>query len=67
MNEVVQLKQELLLVTTELISRCTYCTMISEDPLFRTPIYCTKYSGSSSPIMVNVATCLSCGEYKKSE
>ncbi|UUZ84266.1 hypothetical protein LJK88_11440 [Paenibacillus sp. P26] len=48
----------------QMISHCTYCTMISVDPEYRTPIACTKFSGSSRPVLVNLATCLGCGEYK---
>jgi|GEM_PF-3908315 len=64
MEELIQTKKVLLLVTTELISSCSYCTMVSTDPQSKTPIHCTKFSGSCNPILVNVSTCLSCGEYK---
>jgi hypothetical protein len=64
MDETLQIKQELLKVTSALVSNCKYCTTISDDPDLKTPIYCTKLSGSFTPICVNVATCLSCGEYK---
>jgi hypothetical protein len=49
----------------ELVSSCSYCTMVTVNPHYKTPVYCTKYSGSISPILVNVPACLSCGEYKK--
>ncbi|CAG7651614.1 hypothetical protein PAESOLCIP111_06352 [Paenibacillus solanacearum] len=56
---------EAIAVTTEKISHCSYCTMISPDPQYNTPIHCTKFSGSSRPVLVNLATCLSCGEYRQ--
>ncbi len=64
MDELTQLKIDLLKVTTELVSPCKYCTMVSSNPEYKTPIYCTKFTGAIHPICVNVATCLSCGEYK---
>ncbi|MCZ8519188.1 MULTISPECIES: hypothetical protein [Paenibacillus] len=51
-------------LTAEMVSNCSYCTMISPDPAYRTPVSCTKLSGSCCPILVNLATCLTCGEYK---
>jgi hypothetical protein len=44
------------------ITNCKYCTKISEAPI-TTPILCIKYAGSTVPISVNLATCLTCGEY----
>ncbi|MGF7030233.1 hypothetical protein J2T17_001138 [Paenibacillus mucilaginosus] len=68
MNETVTVPIEstpiLLGLTAEMVSNCTYCTMISSDPGYRTPVSCTKLSGSCCPILVNLATCLTCGEYK---
>lgn len=67
MNERVSTKRKAeSLITPELVSECSYCTMISADPKYKTPVYCTKYSGSCHPILVNLAACLTCGEYKKS-
>lgn len=63
MDELMQMKMDLLKVTTELISPCRYCTMITTNPDMKAPIQCTKFAGSSQPIKVNVATCLSCKEY----
>ncbi|WP_284644796.1 hypothetical protein [Paenibacillus silviterrae] len=65
MNQIDELKQQLLWVTTELVSECPYCICISDDPQLRAPISCTKYSGSKNPILVNVSACLACQEYKK--
>ncbi len=65
MEEHAQLKNDLLKVTVELISPCKFCIAISSDPNDKTPINCIKFSGSPFPINVNVATCLSCGEYKR--
>ncbi|MED4602187.1 hypothetical protein P9314_15990 [Paenibacillus validus] len=53
-------------VTIEMVSHCGYCTQVHGDPYCRTPVHCTKFSGSCSPIHVNLATCMTCGEYKKS-
>lgn len=64
MDELMRLKQDLLQVTTELVANCRFCTKISSNPEDVAPISCTKYSGSSTPISINVATCLGCGEYK---
>ncbi|OXM87316.1 hypothetical protein CF651_06705 [Paenibacillus rigui] len=64
MEELQQTQKVLLHVTAELVSSCSYCIMISADPQSKTPIHCTKFSGSCNPIMVNVSSCLSCGEYK---
>jgi hypothetical protein len=47
----------------EQIAHCKYFLGNSVGSL-RTPILCTKFSGSSVPISVNLATCLSCQEYK---
>ncbi|KZE76694.1 hypothetical protein [Paenibacillus elgii] len=52
-------------ITTDMVKHCSYCVMISPDPLHRTPVYCIKYSGSNTPILVNLATCLTCGDFKK--
>ncbi|MFD2612338.1 hypothetical protein [Paenibacillus gansuensis] len=65
MDVLKQIKSDLLKVTTELISPCSYCTLISTDPESKAPIQCTKFSGSSYPINVNAAACLSCREYEK--
>lgn len=46
------------------ISNCKYCIKISEEPV-SAPISCTKYAGSNIPISVNLATCLTCKEYKQ--
>lgn len=51
----------------ELITCCNYCTKISNDREDRSPIACTKYSGSPHPIFVNLNTCLVCGEYINSQ
>lgn len=66
MNEIISIEPEVQNpITCEMVSHCSYCTMISPNPLYKTPVYCTKYSGSRSPIMVNLEACLTCGEYKK--
>ncbi|PZE21369.1 hypothetical protein CBW46_008395 [Paenibacillus xerothermodurans] len=51
----------------EQLSGCYFCTMVAVDPKSKAPIYCTKYSGSAHPILVNAAACLSCCEYKRHE
>jgi hypothetical protein len=65
MKNVNRLKQLVLAVTTELVSKCRFCVQISADPEDKTPISCIKYAGNSNPISVNSAACLSCQEYKK--
>jgi hypothetical protein len=65
MDEMVMLKQRMLRLTAELISDCPYCASISDNVQTKSPIHCTKWSGSSFPVRVNQATCLSCGEYRK--
>ncbi|MGG1598997.1 hypothetical protein [Paenibacillus naphthalenovorans] len=66
MDEMISMEREAeSLITAEMVSDCSYCTMVSPDPLYKTPVYCTKYSGSCQPIQVNLAACLTCGEYKK--
>ncbi|MCP3773581.1 hypothetical protein NLX71_09680 [Paenibacillus sp. MZ04-78.2] len=67
MDKLLRSQLETELITTEMVKHCSYCVMISPDPLHRTPIYCIKYSGSSTPILVNLATCLTCGDFKKCE
>ena len=64
MHELDELKRKLLRLTFELVSGCPYCVSVSEDPESKAPVSCTKWSGSSHPISVNPATCLSCGEYR---
>jgi hypothetical protein len=66
MEELDLLKQRMLRLTSELIAGCPFCMAISDDPSSKTPVSCTKWSGSSYPVCVNPATCLSCGEYRKS-
>jgi len=51
----------------ELITCCNHCIEISDIRGDRAPISCTKYSGSSHPIYVNLNTCLVCGEYENSQ
>ncbi|MDF2671275.1 MAG: hypothetical protein K0R67_3581 [Paenibacillus sp.] len=64
MDEVKQLRIDLHRLTTELIGKCAYCLMISSNVEYKTPIYCTKFTGALNPTCVDVATCLSCQEYK---
>ncbi|MDF2724170.1 MAG: hypothetical protein K0Q59_3845 [Paenibacillus sp.] len=59
-------KQMMLNATHEVISECRFCVHINVDSDDRTPVQCVKYSGCSTPIRINVATCLSCQEYKRS-
>jgi hypothetical protein len=66
MDEVKQLKTDLHRLTVELIGNCAYCSMISSNIEFKTPIYCTKFTGSMNPTCVDVSTCLVCQEYKNS-
>lgn len=49
----------------QLIQSCSYCAALSDEPGCKTPIACTKLSGSCQPIRVNLATCFTCGEYRK--
>ncbi|WP_127579077.1 hypothetical protein [Paenibacillus koleovorans] len=65
MNEMNRMKSIMLSVTRELIAGCRFCVEISADPDEKTPIQCTKFSGGSSPIFLNAATCLSCQEFRK--
>ena len=65
MPELEGLKRKLLLLTSELVSSCPFCVSVSNDAESKAPICCTKWSGSSYPVNVNSATCLSCGEYRK--
>ncbi|MFC3767553.1 hypothetical protein [Paenibacillus sp. GCM10012303] len=63
-DEVMQLKSDLHRLTVELIGNCKYCSLISSNVEYKTPIYCTKFTGPIHPTCVNVTTCLSCQEYK---
>lgn len=65
MDELTQLKKDLHTLTVELISGCKYCTMISTNFEFKTPIYCSRFTGPIHPTCLDVKTCLACGEYKK--
>lgn len=65
MVEIDWFKQTMLDATHELISGCRFCVHIATDFDDRTPVQCVKYSGCSTPVKINVATCLSCQEYKK--
>ena len=65
MDELEKWKRRMLKLSSELISNCPYCPEISGDVECNTPIKCTKWSGSSHPVNVNPATCLTCGEFKK--
>lgn len=65
MDEMKQLKADLHRLTVELISGCSYCSMISSNIELKTPIYCTKFTGVLHPTCVDVATCLACQEYKR--
>jgi hypothetical protein len=62
MNETNPLQMELTPDIIKQIACCKYCMKITEEKV-TTPIHCTKYAGSSIPISVNLATCLTCGEY----
>jgi len=64
--EITTLKRKLLRLTAELASGCPFCAFVSDDPENEAPVACTKWSGSSYPVGVNPATCLSCGEYRRS-
>ncbi len=64
MDEVRQLKVDLHRLTIELIGNCAYCLMISPNVEYKTPIYCTKFTGTMNPTCVDVSTCLACQEYK---
>ncbi|SDD31981.1 hypothetical protein SAMN02799630_02715 [Paenibacillus sp. UNCCL117] len=55
---------EMMAVTANMIVSCRFCTRIQCDPSCRTPVHCTKWSGACSPILVNLAACMTCGEYK---
>lgn len=57
-------KQEPVLPTLEQVKSCRYCTGISTENA-KTPVQCTKFSGSTTAISVNLFTCLTCGEYEK--
>ncbi|MCD1258053.1 hypothetical protein B5M42_004270 [Paenibacillus athensensis] len=61
--EAVDWNSGLPLLTVEQAAACRYCASIA-DPASRTPVQCTKFAGSSVPISVNLATCLTCGEYR---
>jgi hypothetical protein len=63
MADLFEMKQELIRTTMQQIASCRYCTEIVNDSV-RAPIHCTKFSGSSVPISVNITTCITCGEYK---
>lgn len=68
MNDMYQLEFEAfepMPLTIEMVSHCGYCMRVQGEPFSRTPIHCTKFSGSFSPILVNLAACMTCGEYKK--
>ncbi|TLS53469.1 hypothetical protein FE782_04140 [Paenibacillus antri] len=65
-TELDALKRKLLRLATELATGCSFCVSVSDDPDSKAPVACTKWSGSSYPVGVNPATCLSCGEYRKS-
>jgi hypothetical protein len=67
MEDLNRIKQLLLSVTKELVANCQFCVEINSDPDDKTPIQCVKYSGNSTPISLNAATCLSCKEYKKTD
>jgi hypothetical protein len=58
------LLSELSALTHELLSTCRYCVEIVADERVRTPVQCTKWSGSSFPISLSVVTCLSCREFE---
>lgn len=67
MDDLNRMKRLMLTVTQELIGGCRFCIEIASDPEDRTPIQCVKFSGNSTPISVNAATCITCKEFKKSE
>lgn len=64
MQELDTLQKMLSRLTVELASGCPYCVSVSPEPGREAPVRCTKWSGSSQPIFVNSAACLSCGEYR---
>lgn len=64
MEDIDQLKKDLHAVTVELIGGCPYCTLISTNHEFKTPIYCSRFTGPVHPTCLDVRTCLACGEYK---
>lgn len=66
MDEINRLKTDVHRLIVELIGNCKYCSMISTNVEFKTPIYCTKFTGAVHPTCVDVHTCLSCQEYKSS-
>ncbi len=63
--ELKPIKLKLLRLAAELASGCPFCVSVSQDPESKAPVACTKWSGSSHPVGVNPATCLSCGEYRR--
>jgi hypothetical protein len=66
MKEIIQINnEEMHDEILDLISNCNYCVKISTKTDSRTPIFCTKYSGSSQAIRLNINTCTACGEYRK--
>ncbi|MCI3919942.1 hypothetical protein MO973_06820 [Paenibacillus sp. TRM 82003] len=66
MDQLATLQRTLLRLTNEMIADCSFCVSIAEDCKEKTPVRCTKWSGSAFPVSVNSATCLTCGEYRKS-
>ncbi|RKN74163.1 hypothetical protein [Paenibacillus ginsengarvi] len=64
MDELLELKTDLRRLTVELIGKCKYCSLISSDVHYKTPIYCTKFTGDIHPTCVDIHTCLACQEYK---
>lgn len=64
-DEILQLKKDKHALTIELITGCEYCIMISSNHDFKTPIYCSRFTGPVHPTCLDVTTCLACGEYKK--
>jgi hypothetical protein len=51
--------------TLKIIESCKHCTEVCMDNDTRTPVHCTKFAGSSMPIHVNIAACMTCSEYHK--
>ncbi|MBP1993319.1 DNA polymerase elongation subunit (family B) [Paenibacillus eucommiae] len=63
MKDGTPIKQEFLKDVMKQILSCKHCTEIVSESS-KTPIRCTKYAGSLVPISVNLATCITCGDYK---
>lgn len=63
-EELKHMKIVLLALTAEWIADCSYCSGVSDEPDHPAPIRCTRLSGSTHPVAVNAAMCLSCDTIK---